>query len=214
MSEKLKKGMLLSFEGLDGSEKTATTLNVQEILEKRGYTVKYISFPQYEGSFFGPIIKNILHTHNYETNPKLLTFLFAGDRFEAKDKINNWLSKGYVVVANRYVTSNIAYGMAKSKDEDEFMKFNEKLEYEVCEIPKPDCVVFLDTPLDIIDERLRSRESLDRYEKNTEFLKDVRRCYLKLVNSNDSWKYIYTRDDDENVIESSKIAEMIVDNFF
>lgn len=214
MSKKLKKGMLLSFEGLNGSEKTSTTLHVQEILEKRGYTVKYISFPQYESSFFGPIIKNILHTNNYETDPKLLTFLFAGDRFEAKDKIESWIEKGYIVVANRYVTSNIAYGMAKSKNEDEFLEFNEKLEYDVCGIPRPDCVIFLDTPLDIIDKRLRSRESLERYEKDVEFLKNVRRCYLKLLDANDTWKYVYTRDKNEKVIESKKIAEAIVKNIF
>ena len=207
--------MLVSFEGLDGSGKTITSLTVQEMLEERGQTVKYISFPQYDTSFFGPIIKNVLHYHReiVETDPKLLTFLFAGDRFEAKEKIKNWLDQGFIVVANRYVTSNIAYGMAKSKDEDDFMEFNEKFEYETCGIPKPDCVIFLDTPMEVIDERLRAREEQDGYEKNKLFLENVRKCYLKLVHSNESWNYISTRDGEGNIIDPKILGETIINKY-
>lgn len=209
------RGKLISFEGLDGSGKTVTSLTVQELLENKGKTVKYISFPQYNSSFFGPILKSVLYsteTPVMDVDPKLLTFLFAGDRFEAKTKINEWLEAGYTVIANRYVTSNIAYGMAKSSDEDEFRRFNEKFEYETCGIPKPDLVIYLDTPLEEIKNRLKCKDQ-DGYEKNFGFLENVRNCYIKLVEQCSEWKTVQTCNKDGQIMEPSEIASNIISEY-
>jgi dTMP kinase len=209
------RGKLISFEGLDGSGKTITSLTVQELLEKQGKTVKYISFPQYNSSFFGPILKSVLYsteTPVMDVDPKLLTFLFAGDRFEAKEKINEWLDAGYTVIANRYVTSNIAYGMAKSSDEDDFRRFNEKFEYETCGIPKPDLVIYLDTPLEEIKSRLKCKDQ-DGYEKNFSFLETVRNCYIKLVEQCPEWKNVRTCNDEGQIMEPTEIASIIINKY-
>ena len=212
----VKKGKLISFEGLDGSGKTVTSLTVQEMLEQRGDTVKYISFPQYDNSFFGPILKSVLFSENtpvVDVDPKLLTFLFAGDRFEAKTKIQTWLDQGYTVIANRYVPSNIAYGMAKSKDEEEFQIFNEQFEYDICGIPRPDCVIYLDTPIEIIENRLKSKDQ-DGYEKNISFLEKVRNCYLKLVKSSKNWKYVETYSvDQQKILDPIDLSQMIISKY-
>ena len=213
----IRKGKLISFEGLDASGKTVTSLIVQEMLEQRGETVKYISFPQYDTSFFGPILKRVLYSEETPimgVNPKLLTFLFAGDRFEAKDKIQSWLDQGFTVIANRYVPSNIAYGMAKSSDTDDFKNFNEKFEYEVCGIPRPNYVIYLDTPLEVIESRLKAKNQ-DGYEKDLTFLAKVRECYLKLVESSPTWKYVQTFSDvEQRMLEPQEISKMIVDLHF
>ena len=209
------KGKLISFEGLDGSGKTVTSLTVQDLLEKQGKIVKYISFPQYNSSFFGPILKSVLYsteTPVINVDPKLLTFLFAGDRFEAKDKIQEWLDAGYIVIANRYVTSNIAYGMAKSKDEDEFRMFNEKFEYDTCGIPKPDVVIYLDTPLEEVKNRLKCKNQ-DGYEKDFTFLERVRNCYAKLVQQCPEWKNVQTNNSEGKIMDPVDIASIIIEKY-
>lgn len=209
------KGKLISFEGLDGSGKTVTSLTVQELLEKQGKVVKYISFPQYNSSFFGPILQSVLYSTNtpvVDVDPKLLTFLFAGDRFEAKDKIREWLDAGHIVIANRYVTSNIAYGMAKSENQEEFKTFNEKFEYETCGIPKPDIVIYLDTPLEEIKNRLKCKNQ-DGYEKDFAFLEKVRNCYIKLVEQCSEWKNVKTNDATGKIMEPTEIASIIIDKY-
>lgn len=209
-----QRGLLISFEGLDGSGKTVTSLTVQEMLEQRGHTVKYISFPQYDSSFFGPILKQVLNRPDaVNVDPKLLTFLFAGDRFESRDKIVNWLEQGFIVVANRYVTSNIAYGMAKSQNQSGFKEFNEKLEYELCSMPQPDYVVYLDTPLDIIKARLKNKDQ-DAYEKDVSFLEKVRQCYLDLTKSNENWKYVSTYSQEESrILDPNEISLSIINQY-
>lgn len=213
-SQKTKRGLLISFEGLDGSGKTVTSLTVQEMLEQHGHTVKYISFPQYDSSFFGPILKQVLNHPDVVTiDPKLLTFLFAGDRFESRDKIINWLDQGFTVVANRYVTSNIAYGMAKSQDHNEFKMFNEKLEYDLCGMPKPDFVIYLDTPLETIKGRLKNKDQ-DAYEKDVSFLEKVRECYMDLVKTCENWKYVSTFSESESrILDPNEISAFIVNQY-
>lgn len=214
MNNNTKRGLLISFEGLDGSGKTVTSLTVQEMLEKRGHTVKYISFPQYDSSFFGPILKQVLNRPDaVGVDPKLLTFLFAGDRFESRDKIINWLDQGFTVVANRYVTSNIAYGMAKSSDPDDFKLFNEKLEYDLCGMPKPNYVLYLDTPIEIIKKRLNNKDQ-DAYEKDLSFLEKVRKCYIDLVETSDNWEYVQTYSKEESrILDPNEISAFIIDEY-
>ena len=41
-----------------------------------------------------------------EVSPYLASILYAGDRFEEKEQIEKWLSEGFIVIADRYASSN------------------------------------------------------------------------------------------------------------
>ncbi len=133
-----------------------------------------------------------------EVNPYLTSLLYAGDRWEAKDQMREWLDEGSIVVSNRYVCSNMAHQGAKISDVAErrkFYKWIETLEHEVYSVPKADLTVFLHVPIEIsrelIKTRLRESEGLkskmDLHEEDTEYLKRVRNAYIELAAGDSNW---------------------------
>jgi len=51
--------------------------------------------------------------HSTKWIPHFSALLYAGDRFEAKSKIVTSLSRGAIVLADRYVASNLAHQTAR-----------------------------------------------------------------------------------------------------
>ena len=77
---------------------------------------------QYYKNFFGAFIGHCLSERYYEfltVHPKIASVLYAADRFESKEKIEDWLKKGYVVLANRYVSANQIHQGGKIADDTE-----------------------------------------------------------------------------------------------
>ena len=73
----------------------------------------------------------------------------AVDRFDASSQIAKWLSNGKVVIANRYVGSNLGHQGGKisnQKERAKFFKWSLNLEYSIFGIPKPDINIILNVP--------------------------------------------------------------------
>src|ERR1700758_5893037 len=103
------RGKLIALEGIDGSGKgTQLDLLVSD-LAARGRTTLRISFPRYESSF-GKLVARYLNGEfgSLETvAPHLSALLYAGDRLEAKAEIESALSRGKIVLADRYIGSTL-----------------------------------------------------------------------------------------------------------
>src|SRR6202008_5044223 len=75
--------------------------------------------------------------------------LYAGDRYEAKPKIESELAAGHTILADRYIGSNLAHQGARVRREDrgEFIQWLKKLEYEMYLLPAEDLVLYLRVPV-------------------------------------------------------------------
>jgi len=202
--KKAKRGNLIVIDGTDGSGKaTQADLLVKRLRSKR-VRVKYIDFPQYRSSFFGKMVSSYLRGEfgtAEQAGPYFPSILYAADRWQAKDMMNKWLNAGYHVVCNRYVPSNEAHqgGKIRSrKQREQFMRWNEKLEYGVFRIPKPDIVIFLYVPYRIgqmlVDKKgyrkyVRGKKR-DIHEKSLNHLKNTERVYQELAGKRKNWKTI------------------------
>jgi dTMP kinase len=105
----MKKGKLIVIDGTDGSGKATQVALLEARLKKEGHTVKLVDFPEYYKNFFGKFIGHCLSEQYYNfinVHPKIASVLYAADRFESKVQIEGWLAKGYIVLANRYVSAN------------------------------------------------------------------------------------------------------------
>ncbi len=133
-----------------------------------------------------------------EVNPYLTSLLYAGDRWEAKNQMHKWLEEGSIIISNRYACSNMAHQGAKISNAEErkrFYKWIEVLEHEVYAVPKPSFTIYLQVPIEISQEliktRLRESEGLkskmDLHEEDTEYLKRVRESYIELADSDSNW---------------------------
>jgi dTMP kinase len=82
-------------------------------------------------------------------DPHLSASLYAGDRFEAKAGIEAALSAGKIVLADRYIGSNMAHQSARVAPEQraEFLEWLKRLEYGLYALPPEDLVIYLHVPV-------------------------------------------------------------------
>jgi dTMP kinase len=82
-------------------------------------------------------------------DPHFSALLYAGDRLEAKSEIEAALSSGKIVLADRYIGSNMAHQSARvpPKKREEFLAWLKRLEYGLYALPVEDLVVYLRVPV-------------------------------------------------------------------
>lgn len=220
-----KKGKLIVIDGTDGSGKATQVALLTEHLKKNGYTVKIVDFPEYYKNFFGAFIGHCLSEQYYKfihVHPKIASVLYAADRWESKGEIENWLKKGHIVIANRYISANqIHQGgkIANTVKRNKFIKWLNKMEYEVFKIPKPDITFYLSLPIEIVFKLLKHRDSSqmkrkylkkkkDVHENDTEFMKNSIKSALWLAKTQKNWVKINCSEKGK-ILLREKIHEMI-----
>ena len=199
-------GKLIVIEGIDGSGKeTQTRLLVDWIKHHLSRNVTTFDFPSYNRSPFGRIIGRFLKGEFGDPvtmDPFETALLYAGDRMHAKHELWAALNKGDIVILNRYVPSNLAYGCAKLRylnrpdERGALVEFNEKLEYAY--LPKPDLVMVLDVEANIASDLIDMKaprqylggEERDKYEMNGNFQNLVRQEYLRLGLDTENWHLV------------------------
>ena len=217
----------LVLEGLDGSGKSTQNKLLQDYLDKNKIPYKFLHFPRAGHGIFGKLIASFLRGDLGkidEVNPYLVSLIYAGDRNDAKGIIQKWLSAEYLVLADRYVMSNVAYQCAKIKTKEERRKLKEwifHLEYEYYNIPKPDLNIFLDVPFGFISEQLSTQRSgserdylkgrKDIHEADLDFQQRVRDVYLEQSEDEKNLRLISCYDEKHGMLKPEEIFTRITD---
>jgi dTMP kinase len=143
-------GKLIAIEGIDGSGKRTQVELLKDALGARGHQTFVTGFPIYD-SWFGAMVGKFLDGGFgplEKVDPQFTALLYAGDRFEAKKQIVEALAAGKVVLADRYVGSNMAHQTARvpAAERGEFVKWIEHLEYGIYGLPRESAVIYLRVP--------------------------------------------------------------------
>jgi dTMP kinase len=162
-------GKLIAIEGIDGSGKRTQVDLLEKALVANRHAVYSTGFPQYD-SWFGKMVGQFLNGDfgALETvDPHFSALLYAGDRFEAKFRLETALNQGKIVLADRYIGSNLAHQTARVRDEDRpaFIDWIEHLEYNIYNLPREALVLYLRVPPRQAQE-LVARKSARSYTKN------------------------------------------------
>lgn len=186
--------MFILIDGIDGSGKSIQTELLINRLKKEGKAVEVVSFPQYGQKSAAPIEEylNGFYGTAEEVGPFRASILYAVDRFAAAPKIKKWLAEGKIVVANRYVASNMGHQGGKIVNFEErkkFLAWNDDLEYNIFQIPRPDLNLILHVPAEIAQQlvdRKAKREYLrgtkrDIHEDDLQHLKNAEKSYLEIA---------------------------------
>lgn len=163
-------GLFIVLEGADGSGKTTQFSLLTQRLKAIGHDVVTFDFPQYSSpsSYF---IKKYLNGEYGEAtslSPYTASLFYALDRFEASSKIFEALKGGKIVLANRYVGSNMAHQGSKFGTESEqrgFFVWAESLEFQLLGIPRPTINIYLKVPPKISYELIAKKARRDYTEK-------------------------------------------------
>jgi len=145
-------GKLIAIEGIDGSGKRTQMNLLRDALAagEGAHSVYATAFPQYD-SWFGKMVGQFLNGDFGpldRVDPRFTSLLYAGDRFEAKPKLEAALGNGQIVLVDRYVGSNLAHQTARVAPEKraEFRAWIEHLEYGIYGLPRENLIVYLRVP--------------------------------------------------------------------
>lgn len=173
------RGKLIVLEGIDGSGKHTQLEMLARAMRQRGISHATIDFPQYDG-FFGKMIGQYLNgefgTLN-DVDAHFSALLFAGDRLENRKQLETFLDQGKLVLADRYIASNLAHQGARVAParQTRFRAWLEKLEYDVYGLPREDIVIYLRLPANRAQQLIRRK----RPRKYTRRRKDLQEASLK-----------------------------------
>ena len=197
-----ERGKMVVIDGADSSGKEVQSRKLVEYLKNNGLQVNFLDFPQYEefnGKVVGEYLAGTFGSVN-DVHPKLISYPYAVDRFTRRDEINKWRENGIIVVCNRYVSSN-AFMSAKlpESEREDFIKWEEELEYKVLGVPKEDLVIFLHVPAKIgqeltykKDEKsyMKSKGRGDIHERDLKFLEEVIKQYQWLSGHRENFETV------------------------
>ncbi len=202
---KLHKGLLITIEGIDGVGKTTQARMLAEHLKEDGHDVLLLREPT--DGFWGKKIKNLTR-HGRNVSPKEECHWFLKDREDDVQKnINPALSKGKIVVMDRYYYSTIAYQGALGLNTERIRKENEKF------APRPDLVIILDAPPKMGLKRITDirKEKLNYFE-TLEYQKKVRELFLSMESYDNVIILDGSRKVDEVRVEIRKAVEELIES--
>ena len=221
---KKTKGRLIVIDGTDGSGKATQVELLKKRLVSDGYKVKLLDFPEYYKNFFGKFIGHCLSEQYYNwlnVHPKIASIAYAADRWESSKEFTKWLDKGYVVIANRYVSANQIHQGGKisnPKKRAEFISWLDEMEYETFKIPRPDMTLYLSLPIPIILKLIGERDGKmkraylkkkkDVHENDKNFLINSRKSALWLSGKVKNFIKIDCAEKNE-IFSREKIHEMV-----
>lgn len=185
--------MLIAIEGIDGAGKRTQTERLKARLEANGFTVGVISFPRYGETIMARAVADYLNGKFGDIGDMPAHFpalLYAGDRFESRTLLCELLNARDIVLADRYVASNLAYQGAKLGDAEraEFIDWMTRIEHDVYQLPLADLTVYLDVPVQVSSslvakkpKRSYTDATKDLHERNADYMAACRDVYSMLI---------------------------------
>lgn len=171
-------GRLIVIEGLDGSGKQTLTARLRADIDASGGRVATLAFPRYGASMHADLVKDALYGRLGDLTESVYgtALLFALDRHGAREQILAAIAENDLLLLDRYVSSNAAYGSARLGGPDKptgFPEWLRELEIERFALPVPDLQVLLATGVQLAAERAAGRalqdtdRALDNFESDT-----------------------------------------------
>lgn len=214
-------GKFIVLDGTDGSGKATQTDLLVDKLRSEGHQVEIADFPQYGAKSAGMVEEylNSKYGTAKKVGPYRASIFYACDRYDASFKIKQWLRDGKIVIANRYVTSNMAHQGGKisdSIDRKKFFKWVQNLEYKIFNIPRPDIVLILHVDAKISQKLVDNKghrdyingHKRDLHEADLEHLYEAEKTYLEIAKEFPGYRLIKCTEN-EQIKSREKIHELV-----
>ena len=201
----MKKGKLISFEGIEGVGKTTTIKSIKLFLEEKGIQVYYTR--ESGGTKYGESLRSVLLNNKSIISPEAeLLLMFSIRNQHIEEIIKPKLSDGIWVLCDRFIDASIAYqGYGKKVS----IKKIKLLINNFTENIRPDITIFCDLQYDLAKERFPKNKKKDRFENlNSMFFDNVYKGYLKQANENKKRIKIINANCDKKEVNNQIILEL------
>jgi len=193
----MKKGSLITIYGVNNVGKTTQSKILIRRIRSRGFKVKYLKYPVYDISPTGPMINQVLRGKDgQKISEDELQLWFILNRYQFQPELKKLLADGYVVVAEDYIGTGIAWGMAKGLSEDWLITANKHL-------IKEDLSIYIEGKRDP-----HVKEARHVHEQNDELTEKCKKTHLYLCE-----KYGWNKVVQGDVNTTAKRILNIVDDF-
>ena len=173
MTEFKKRGLFISFEGIDGAGKSTHIQWLTDYLASKNINV--INTREPGGTELGEQMRNMLLNQNMHAKTEAL-LMFAARNEHIQRVIKPNLEKNICVISDRFTDASYAYqGGGRQLD----INTIQTLENLVHPDLQPDCTLLFDLPLEIAQQRISSERKLDRFEQEKQdFFLRTKNAYL------------------------------------
>ncbi len=205
-----KKGILITFEGTEGSGKSTQIKLLFDFLKRKGLPV-FLTREPGGTRVSDEIRKVLLDAKNKEMTSVCETLLYMASRAQlVEEVIKPELRQGKIVLCDRWLGATVAYqGYAGGVD----IRWIKSLGKTATDAISPALTLFLDLPLLTGLKRAKKRNAADRMEKKTTlFHKKVREGYLSIARKEPKrFVRILVKENDGVFQVHEKIKKIILD---
>lgn len=204
-----RKGILITFEGPEGSGKSTHLKRLATYLKRKGYRVLTTREPG--GTSLSGAFREILLQTGHGLDSLAELFLYEADRAQhLAESVLPALKKGRVVLCDRYTDSTLAYqGDGRGLDRATIEALNQVASHG----RKPDLTVLMDVPVERgLAQARRFKNHHDRLEKaGLAFHQRVRKGFLFLANKHPKRFRVIAQQD--NPDDTQRLIRSAVDRF-
>lgn len=189
------RGKFIVIEGIDGAGCGTQTELLKENLNARlPKPVLHLRYPNYNNPI-GSTIHEFLHG-SFRLNVETQFILYALDMLNDMNIIKDALGKGRIVLADRYLTTTLAFQGVQGFPLEKALKFADLFDFI-----KPDIIFYLkvSSKTSMIRKK-KEKTNLDIFESDMQFRKKVSQQYDYLAKNNIFGKWVII--DGEKSIEA------------
>ncbi|ASU77655.1 thymidylate kinase [Actinopolyspora erythraea] len=211
-------GRLIVIEGLDGAGKQTLAGALTSELESRGLSVGRVAFPRYGEDVHADLVAEALRGAHGDLADSVygMAVLYALDRQRSAAWLRAELADHDVLLLDRYVASNAAYGAARlwQHADGEFASWAYQLEVTRFGLPEPELQILLSVPSEVAAERAERRErsgagdGRDRFESDAGLQERCAVVYRELAEM--SWWSPWHVVEDAVTTDPSALADRVL----
>jgi len=121
------KGKFITFYGINNIGKSTHARILVDKLKNEGFDPVYVKFPIYDLEPTGPYLNKVLRKGDQPLSEEELQLWFTINRHQFEAELKKMLMEGKTVIAEDYIGTGLAWGMAKGCDEDWLEQINRYL---------------------------------------------------------------------------------------
>jgi dTMP kinase len=211
-------GRLVVIEGLDGAGKRTLVDRLLGALAEHGARTATLAFPRYADDVHAELVRDALHGRLGDLADSVhgMAVLFALDRRGCAEGLRAATVENDLVLVDRYVASNAAYGAARLNQDaaGEFVGWVQDLEIGRFGIPVPEHQLYLAVPRAVAAQRAAHRERTesgrerDAYESDGRLQERTGVVYAQLAAA--SWLSPWTVLDGSAVLNADDLAAQLL----
>ncbi len=193
------EGKFITIYGVNNMGKSTHAKLLVKRLKAQGHKAYYVKYPVYELEPSGTFINDVLRSGDQRISENELQLWFVLNRYQYQPELKRMLEEGYIIVAEDYIGTGMAWGMAKGLSEEWVERCNEGL---------------LTEDLAILVEGERIKEATEEnhvHEENHELVEKCSGKFSYLADKH-NWQRVELqrrKEDTANLIWS-KVSEFLV----